>query len=228
MKRIYLHPLPVRIWHWVNAITVILLLLTGFQFRVPGIASLSPHNFSLALHKWAGITMTALWTFWLTYGLASGTLRRHYAIRRRDLRGIAGQMKFYLMSIFRGEKNPFQPTPEEKFNPLQKLAYVFMMGIITPVMILTGLLFVKVFFIRDYLLFVNAIKVIDAIHVTGLYVFAIFLVIHVYMATLGATAFSHIKTMIVGYEEEADDPAGGGREAAAETEMTVEKESEKL
>jgi thiosulfate reductase cytochrome b subunit len=222
MKRSYLHPLPVRIWHWVNAITVILLLLTGFQIRVPGIASLSPHNFSLALHKWAGITMTALWAFWLTYGLASGTLRRHYAIRRRDLGGIAGQMKFYLISIFRGEKTPFQPTPEEKFNPLQKLAYVTMMGIISPVMILTGLMLVNAFFIRDHLLFV------DAIHVTGLYVFAIFLVIHVYMATLGATVFSHIKAMIVGYEEEADDPPGGGREAAAETERTVEKESENL
>ena len=219
MKRIYLHPLPVRIWHWVNAITVILLLLTGFQFRVPGIASLPPHNPSFSLHKWTGIAMAAWWVFWLIYGLASGTLRRHYAIRRRDLGGIAGQMKFYLLSIFRGEKNPFQPTPEEKFNPLQKLAYVTMMGIISPVMILTGLMLANAFFIRDHLLFV------DAIHVTGLYVFAVFLVTHVYMASLGATAFAHIKAMLVGYEEEADDPPGGCGEAAAETEMTVEKES---
>jgi thiosulfate reductase cytochrome b subunit len=228
MKRIYFHPLPVRIWHWVNAVTVVLLLLTGFQFRLPGIASLPPHNPSFSLHKWAGIAMAALWIFWLIYGLASGILRRHYAIRRRDLGGIARQMKFYSVSIFRGEKNPFQPTPEEKFNPLQKLAYISMMGIISPVMILTGLMFVNVFSIRDYLLSVNAIMIIDAIHVAGLYVFALFLVTHIYMASLGATAFTHIKAMIVGYEEEGDDPPGGCGEAAAEAVMTVEKESGNL
>ena len=52
MRRVYLHPLPLRIWHWVNALLVILLLATGIQFRVPGIASLWPHNPSLGLHKW--------------------------------------------------------------------------------------------------------------------------------------------------------------------------------
>jgi Ni/Fe-hydrogenase b-type cytochrome subunit len=29
--RVYRHPLPVRIWHWVNAISIVLLLLSGFQ-----------------------------------------------------------------------------------------------------------------------------------------------------------------------------------------------------
>ncbi len=47
---------------------------------------------------------------------------------------------------------------------------------------------------------------LDAIHVIGAYVFALYLVVHVYMATLGRTAFSHIKAMIVGYEEEPDEP----------------------
>ena len=30
-KRVYRHSLPVRIWHWINALSVILLLLSGFQ-----------------------------------------------------------------------------------------------------------------------------------------------------------------------------------------------------
>lgn len=29
--RVYRHPLPVRIWHWINALAIILLLLSGFQ-----------------------------------------------------------------------------------------------------------------------------------------------------------------------------------------------------
>jgi thiosulfate reductase cytochrome b subunit len=205
MKRIQLHPLPLRIWHWVNALTVLLLVMTGLQFRVPGIAAFGPHYPSFAVHKWAGLVMTALWVFWFVYGLASGHLRRHYAIRKKDLGGIFGQMKFYLVSIFRGLKNPFRPSPDEKFNPLQKLAYGSVMGILAPMMIITGLLFVNAFFMRNQLLSWNAIQLIDAFHVTGLYLFASFLVIHVYMATLGPTAFTHIKAMIVGYEEEPDE-----------------------
>jgi thiosulfate reductase cytochrome b subunit len=216
MKRIYLHPLPLRIWHWVNALTVLLLVMTGLQFRMPGIAAFGSHNPSFAVHKWAGFAMTALWIFWFVYGLASGRLTRHYSIRKKDLGGIFGQMKFYLVSIFRGEPNPFLPSPEEKFNPLQKLAYGSVMGVFAPLMMVTGLLFVNAFFMRDQLLSWNAIKVIDALHVTGLYLFAIFLVIHVYMATLGPTAFTHVKAMIVGYEEESDEPGRDGETSTPE------------
>jgi len=67
--------------------------------------------------------MAVSWFFWFFYSLGSGNLRRHYLFRKRDFRGIFEQGKFYLISIFRGEENPFRPTPEEKFNPLQKLAY---------------------------------------------------------------------------------------------------------
>ena len=44
MKRVYLHPLPLRIWHWVNALLVLVLLITGIQLRIPGIASLRPQD----------------------------------------------------------------------------------------------------------------------------------------------------------------------------------------
>ena len=67
--------------------------------------------------------MAVSWCFWLVYSLASGNLRRHYVPRKKDFRGIFKQAGFYLISIFKGEENPFRATPEEKFNPLQKLAY---------------------------------------------------------------------------------------------------------
>ncbi len=208
MRQVYLHPLPLRIWHWMNALVVILLLATGIQFRLPGIASLWPHNPSLGLHKWAGIAMTALWLFWLIYGLTSGHLLRHYALRRQDLIGIPGMIRFYMLSTFRGEKSPFRPSPEAKYHALQRLAYGSVMGIFTPVTVVTGLFFVMGFRIGGELLPFDTIKTIDALHVTGLYVFALFLVIHVYMATTGPTVLSHIRAMITGYEEEQDEPVG--------------------
>ena len=33
MKKLYLHPLPVRIWHWINAVSFVVLIVTGLQIR---------------------------------------------------------------------------------------------------------------------------------------------------------------------------------------------------
>jgi len=36
MERLYVNPLPVRIWHWMNAIGFVLLIVTGLQIRYVG------------------------------------------------------------------------------------------------------------------------------------------------------------------------------------------------
>ena len=33
MKQIYLHALPVRVWHWINAASFFVLIATGVQIR---------------------------------------------------------------------------------------------------------------------------------------------------------------------------------------------------
>jgi len=205
MKKNYLHPLALRIWHWVNALMIIILTVTGIQIRIPGVASLQPQDPALLIHRYAGWAMVASWVFWLVYSLATDNLSRQYVIRRRDFSGIFRQAKYYLISIFQGEENPFRPTADEKFNPLQKLAYGSIMGIFAPVLVVTGILFSDILFFRKYMLLWNIAGVVNALHVIGAYVFVLYLVVHLYMATLGTTVFSHIKAMIVGYEEEPDE-----------------------
>lgn len=210
MKKINLHPLPLRIWHWVNAFLVIFLIVTGIQLRMPGVASLPPQSSALLWHRYAGWAMAASWVFWLIYGLVGRHLRRHYRFRSRDFRGVFRQAKFYLVSIFKGEENPFRPSPDEKFNPLQKLAYGSIMGLFAPLLVITGLLFSDIPVFRKTILLWNAAGTINAIHVLAAYVFVLYLVFHLYMATLGRTLSSHIKAMIVGYEEEPDDAKENG------------------
>ena len=209
MKRTYLHPLPLRVWHWANALVVALLLLSGIRLRVTGIPDLPPHSTALLIHRYTGWAMVASGLLWLVYSLASGHLGRHYKLGRRDITGIWSQTKFYVWSLFKGEENPFRPSPDEKFNPLQKLAYGAVMCILTPVLVVTGLLFSDVLFVRKYMLLWDMVKPLDAVHVIGAYLFALYLVVHVYMATLGRTPFAHIKAMIVGYEEEPGASEGG-------------------
>ncbi len=216
MKRIYLHPLPLRIWHWANALMVLSLIVTGIQLRISGMASIQPHDPALVLHKYIGWGMTASFIFWLAYILASRTLRRNYSMGVRDLPGISRQVKYYLITIFKGEENPFRPSAEGKFNPLQKLAYTCTMGFFAPALIITGLLFSDLFFIRKYVLLWDISKIVNAVHVAGAYVFVLYLIVHLYMATLGRSAFSHVRAMIAGYEEEPD-------EAEANAAQKIEK-----
>jgi thiosulfate reductase cytochrome b subunit len=206
MKRIHLHPLPLRIWHWANALMVIFLLITGIELRIPGVAALPANSPALLVHRYTGWSMMISCLFWFVYSLMSGNLSRHYVIRRGDLNGTFKQVKFYLFSIFRGEENPFRASHDERFNPLQRLAYGAMMWVFTPIIVVTGLFFSDILFFRKYLLLLNAMKVLDAIHVIIAYMFALYLIVHIYMATLGRKASSHIKAMIVGYEEEPDEP----------------------
>jgi thiosulfate reductase cytochrome b subunit len=84
------------------------------------------------------------------------------------------------------------------------------MSIFAPVLVVTGLLFSDILFLRKYILLWDVVGVVNAIHVMAAYVVFLYLVFHVYMATLGPTAFSHTKAMILGYEEEPDDPEAVG------------------
>ncbi len=210
MKRTDLHPLPLRVWHWVNALMVILLIVTGARLRMTGIPDLPPHSTALLVHRYVGWALAAASLFWLIYGVASGSLSRHYAPRKRDATGILTQARFYLWSIFKGEENPFRSSPTEKFNPLQKLAYCGVMCIVAPVLVVTGLLFSDVSLVRSHILLWNITKLIDAVHVIGAYLLVLYLVVHVYVATLGKTPFFHIKAMIVGYEEEPNESRTDG------------------
>lgn len=208
MSRTYLHPLPLRLWHWANAIIVVLLLITGIQLRLYGIPELPRHSLSLIIHRYAGWAMVASSILWLIYCLVTNHLGRQYRLRRSDVKGIISQTTFYVWSIFKGEQHHHRVSPDEKFNSLQKIAYSAIMCIVTPVLVITGLLFSDILFVRNYILQWNVVKLLDTIHVIGAYLIAIYLIVHIYMATLGRTPLSHIKAMISGYEEEPDDSAG--------------------
>jgi len=201
MSHAYLHPPAVRIWHWLNAAIVISLIMTGLYLRFYGIAALTPHDPLLLGHKGLGLTMIAVTLFWLVYSVASGNLRRHYGIKRADLRGIAAQARYYLGTIFTGGANPCPGTPAAKFNPLQKIAYNAVMFVLLPIQAVTGLLFMNVPPLRDRLLAGELIGLLGAAHTLCFYLLVLYLIVHLYMATLGETFFAHTRAMITGYEE---------------------------
>ena len=58
---------------------------------------------------------------------------------------------------------------------------------------------------RAFLVAWKGVRLIETIHVIAAYVVGLYVIVHIYMATLGPTWFSHTKEMIVGYEHGAQE-----------------------
>lgn len=212
MKRIHLHALPLRLWHWANALIVIVLLTTGFSIRIVGMPAMRPHDPVLMIHTYAGWAMAVFYVLWFVYSLASRNLGRNYVLTGLTLRGVVKQTRYYLYAIFTGEGNPFRASKQDKFNPLQKITYTALMVLFVPLIILTGILFADIAVLRYYMLLWKITGIMNALHILASYVFALFFVIHVYMATLGPTPLHYIRAMITGYEEVPDNYDDDGEE----------------
>jgi thiosulfate reductase cytochrome b subunit len=209
MKKVFLHTLTIRIWHWINALIVIVLMMTGIQLRAPEVGRIArkmavwipEYGMATLIHKYFGYAMVLSFLFWLVYIIASGSFRAHYILRPADLASLRKQTRYYLFGVFQGDENPFIPTAEGKFNPLQKIAYSFIMLVITPLIVITGILFSDIFFFRDVIDRLGGIRLLDALHVVASYLLLLSLIVHLYMCTMGHHLFDHVKAMISGVEE---------------------------
>ncbi len=205
MRRVYLHTLPIRIWHWANALLIIMLCITGIQLRMPEAEIFSHYRTAVILHKYFGFLLAGSFLFWLLYYLISGTLIKYYLIRPNDLRGMVSQALYYAYGVFTGAKNPFTPSADAKFNGLQKMAYTSVMLLFTPAVIFTGILFSDVLYFLGWIRSIGGLRVLDAFHVIFGYLIGLYFLVHLYMATLGPSVFTHTKAMITGYEEEHEE-----------------------
>jgi len=203
MKKIFLHPAPIRIWHWINAGLIFFLLVTGAQLRFPR-ASIFQYNHAVYLHKIVGFALVVSFFYWIIYYVISGG-KKHYMFRMRDANGLLYQAFYYTFSMFKGAQSPFMPSLHEKYNPLQKIAYLSLMLILTPIIIITGILFSDIAYFLKIINYLGGVRILDAIHVATGYAFLLYLIIHLYMSTLGHRITTHTKAMITGYEEEPDE-----------------------
>ena len=59
MRKLYIHPLPVRIWHWTNALGFVLLIATGLQIRYAGLIQVMSFKNAVEVHNWVGLALIA-------------------------------------------------------------------------------------------------------------------------------------------------------------------------
>ena len=112
---------------------------------------------------------------------------------------------FYFFLYFFGRPNPHHATPDNKFNPMQKSAYLAIMFVLMPIVSLTGILLMNVSPLRELILAAGGLKTLDLLHYLAACSLGAFLFTHVYLTTLGHTPLAHTKSMVTGWEEEEDE-----------------------
>lgn len=201
-KLIYLHPAPVRVWHWINATGFILLAITGVQIRFAEMVDFLSLKDAVTLHNYIGFIVIADYLLWYAYYFYTGRIKIYYPDLRTFVPDAIKQARYYGYGIFKGEPNPHKMTPDRKFNAMQQKAYVGLMFVFLPAQMISGLFLWQVKRFEGYIDMLGGIKIIDTIHVLLFYFFVAFMLAHQYLATLGHTPTSHYKAMFTGYEEE--------------------------
>ena len=186
---VYVTPMPVRIWHWLNAFGIVTLCVTGLQIRFPDYINIfGAYKAAIRLHNTAGTVVSVSYMLWLIYYMVvARSLIKLYVPTREELTsGILRQAYFYFLTYFLGKPNPHHSTPESKFNPMQKAAYVVIMFILLPMVIFTGVLLMYVAPLRELLLLLGGIKMLVGTHFLLACCFTAFLFVHIYLATSAA------------------------------------------
>jgi thiosulfate reductase cytochrome b subunit len=200
----YINPLPVRIWHWINALGFVLLILTGFQLRYMDLFKTMSFETAVTLHNWIGFTVIANYFIWLGFYLFTDKITVYHPElnAKKFFRNYFRQIRFYGSGIFKGEKSPHRVLPYDKFNPMQMVTYQLVMMVVVPVQFVTGIMMWDVKRFEHWITVMGGIRVVDTLHVLGLIVFVFFILVHAYMGALGKTPSSHFREMFTGYEEE--------------------------
>ena len=201
---LYINPLPVRIWHWLNALGFVALILTGTHIRYANLFNLMSFETAVKTHNWVAFAVIANYFVWLGFYLFSDRITVYHPELnfRKFFDKAFKQMMYYGYGIFKGAKSPHKVLPYDKFNPMQSITYQIVMLLVVPVQFITGLMMWDVKRFEAPIAMLGGIETVDTIHVLIYIFFVSFTMIHAYMGALGNTPATHFREMFTGYEEE--------------------------
>ena len=202
-KRLYLYPIWIRLWHVTNAVLFLLLIITGFSLHYASLEnSFIPFNLSVVIHNVCAIILTINYGVYLIGNIITNNGMYYSKWRKNLWPKLWKQFHFYAIGIFKGDPHPFPITKKQKFNPLQKVSYVFAMYLAMPLLIISGIGLMFPERISNTIFNTSSLLFYDVLHLIMGFVLSIFLVIHLYTCTLGDKPGTLFKSMVNGYHEE--------------------------
>lgn len=217
---VYVYEVPVRIWHWVNALAIIVLCVTGYLIGSP-LPSIdmaeATHQFIFGYirfaHFAAGMIMTVgffgriYWSF-----VGNSHSRQMFKLpfwKKQFWFELMEEVRWYLFLKKR-------PKKYVGHNPLAQVAMFFFMTVGMTFMILTGFALYSEGAGRDGWLdtlfgplldLVGGSQTMHQIHHLGMWVIVVFIIIHIYAAIREdiMSRQSMVSTMISGTRTFKDD-----------------------
>ena len=221
-RTIHRHALATRLWHWVNAVAVIILIGSGLMIlnahprlywgryganfdrawltfdRFPGWVTI-PQTYNLALARNWHLTFALVLGFGLLVYMIASLINRHFqrdlALGRSELsrRHLLADIRAHLAFRFH------DPEAPGDYNVLQKLSYVLVIFGLLPLVILTGIamspgLNAAFPWVLELLGGRQSARSIHFLAASGI---TLFVIVHLVLVIL-AGAFNEVRSMITG------------------------------
>jgi thiosulfate reductase cytochrome b subunit len=201
-SKIYFYPIWLRIWHGINALSILVLIFTGINMQYAN-QNFKLMDFELAvnLHNIFGITVTLNYLLFFIGNMMTSN-KKYYRLKMKGLiKRLILQVNYYTSGMFKNENPPFPLNEKRKFNPMQKVTYLLAMYILVPGLIITGLALLFPETIIEEVYSLSGIFMTAVLHASLGFLVSIFLVIHLYVASIGKHPLNNFKSIIDGYHD---------------------------
>jgi thiosulfate reductase cytochrome b subunit len=200
IKEVYMYDAYERLWHWLQTLVIILLLFTGLVIHRPDIFGIFSFRHIVTVHNVLAAILVINAGLSLFWHLASGEIRQFIPRPYGFFDNAIVQAKYYLQGIFKGKEHPFEKVKDKKLNPLQQVTYFGLLNVLLPLQIITGALMWGVQRWPQASSLFGGLPFLAPFHSLIAWLFASFIVAHVYLTTTGVTVFDDIRAMVTGYE----------------------------
>ena len=194
-RLVRIYPLFERFWHWSQALLILTLFASGL--RILGVLQSIPFAVAGLGLVGAGIVLLVLWGFPIYSHHPTGTWR-HYV---PTTNGLLKMARFYSYGILKGEAHPYRKAYWRKHNPLQALTYLALKIFLFPAIWITGLLYLTYNLWGADAGRAAWLPLVANLHALVGFAIASFVIVHVYLLTVGGALRAHVKPMLTGFDK---------------------------
>lgn len=201
--KIYLYPVWLRVWHGVNALCIILLIVSGVSMQYSDVQfPFLRFDMAVTMHNATGVIASLSYLCFIVGNLVTKNGLQYRIKAKGVIDRLILQSKYYLFGYFKGEPKPYPISEKFKFNPLQQIAYFFAMYMFVPLVIVSGIALLYPGMIIDRFFNMGGIQLTAIVHAAIGFLISLFLVIHLYVASVGKNPLKNYRSIVTGYHED--------------------------
>ncbi|WKZ38181.1 MAG: cytochrome b/b6 domain-containing protein [Anaerolineales bacterium] len=200
-KTVYMYEAYERFWHWLQTVAIVVLLMTGLIIHRPDLFSAFSFRNIVTIHNVLAALLAINALVSILWHVISGEIQQYIPHPYGFIDQMIAQAKYYIQGIFNQEPHPFHKSKQRKFNPLQMVTYIGLLGVLLPLQGITGMMMWLVQKVPSIQTWFGGLPFLAPMHTLMAWLFASFIVGHVYLTTTGATPLEAMRAMVTGYEE---------------------------